>query len=43
MDDYEAGPEGASRLLSSRLDVWFAGHFRTHDALLHRRLGALDH
>jgi hemerythrin len=26
--------------LSQRLDAWFSHHFRTHDAKLHRELGA---
>ena len=43
MDDYEAGPEAASKELSARLDAWFTDHFRTHDARLHHRLGAHGH
>jgi len=43
MDGYEANPEGASKLLSNRLDLWFTGHFSTHDARLHHRLGSHDH
>jgi len=43
MDGYEADPEGASKLLSGRLDAWFTEHFKTHDARLHHRLGTHDH
>jgi hemerythrin len=43
MDGYEADPEAASKLLSTRLDLWFTEHFRTHDARLHHRLGSHDH
>jgi hemerythrin len=39
MDGYEADPEGVSKQLSERLDVWFTLHFKTHDARLHHRLG----
>lgn len=37
------GKEGSSKQLSARLDAWFTGHFKTHDARLHHRLGSHDH
>lgn len=43
MEGYETDPEGASKQLSSRLDIWFTDHFKTHDARLHHRLGTHDH
>lgn len=43
MDGYDADPQGASTLLSGRLDAWFTDHFKTHDARLHHRLGSHDH
>ena len=42
MDGYEADPDGASKLLSGRLDAWFTDHFKTHDARLHHMLGSHD-
>ncbi|HSD97748.1 MAG TPA: bacteriohemerythrin [Sulfuricaulis sp.] len=38
MDDYEDGESFSEALLAQQLQVWFTGHFRTHDARLHRRL-----
>ena len=29
--------------LSARLDAWFSRHFETHDARLHKALGAHPH
>ncbi len=46
MDDYEADPAlgsvSAERLVDSVGD-WFTGHFKTHDARLHARLGEHPH
>ncbi|MDH3638168.1 MAG: hemerythrin family protein [Gammaproteobacteria bacterium] len=39
MDDYEDKRIVSDRDLSSRLDSWFSGHFKTHDARLHMRFG----
>lgn len=37
MDDYEEGAyERAMETLGRRLETWFAGHFKTHDARLHK-------
>ncbi|MGA9031597.1 MAG: bacteriohemerythrin [Sulfuricaulis sp.] len=38
MDDYEDGESFSEELLAQQLQAWFAGHFRSHDAWLHRRL-----
>jgi hemerythrin len=38
MEDFEAGADYQAAF-SKRLHDWFVEHFRTHDALLHRRLG----
>lgn len=38
MDDYEDGELFSEALLAQQLQAWFTGHFRTHDARLHRRL-----
>jgi hemerythrin-like metal-binding protein len=38
MDDYEDGELFSEALLAQQLQTWFAGHFRTHDARLHRYL-----
>jgi hemerythrin len=38
MDDYEDGELFSEALLAQQLKTWFAGHFRSHDARLHRRL-----
>jgi hemerythrin-like metal-binding protein len=38
MDDYEDEEFFSEELLAQQLKTWFAGHFRTHDARLHRRL-----
>lgn len=43
MDDYEANAEIATADLSARLDAWFSRHFETHDARLHKALGAHPH
>jgi hemerythrin len=39
MDDFSDAPE-ASRLLAAQLEAWFARHFETHDARLHKALGS---
>ena len=41
MDDYEDGDSEAfdEQQFALRLGAWFTGHFRTHDARLHRNLG----
>ena len=38
MDDYEDGEFFSEALFAQQLQAWFAGHFRSHDARLHRRL-----
>lgn len=38
MDDYEDGELFSEALLAQQLQAWFSGHFRSHDARLHRRL-----
>ena len=38
MDDYEDGESFSEELLAQQLQAWFTGHFRSHDARLHRRL-----
>jgi hemerythrin-like metal-binding protein len=38
MDDYEDEESFSEELLAQRMKTWFAGHFRSHDARLHRRL-----
>lgn len=38
MDDYEDGESFSEARLAQQLQAWFAGHFRSHDARLHRRL-----
>lgn len=42
MDGASDTPSAADRL-STVLEEWFAKHFRTHDAQLHRRLGPHQH
>lgn len=42
MDGSRDIPSAADRL-SATLEAWFADHFQTHDARLHRRLGPHDH
>ena len=39
MDDFEGGEDNSSEL-AARLEAWFARHFETHDARLHKALGA---
>jgi hemerythrin-like metal-binding protein len=41
MDDVIGEPEVDN--LSARLDAWFSRHFETHDARLHKALGAHPH
>ena len=38
MDDYEDGEFFSEELFAQQLKTWFAEHFSTHDARLHRRL-----
>ena len=38
MDDYEDGEGFDETQFARRLEAWFTGHFRTHDARLHRQL-----
>lgn len=40
METFESAEEIDTVALSGRLDTWFTRHFRTHDAELHRTLGA---
>ena len=39
MDDYEDSREFDEQRFAQRLATWFTGHFGTHDARLHHRLG----
>ena len=39
MDDYEDRRIFEAEQFAQRLGAWFTGHFRTHDARLHRNLG----
>lgn len=43
MDDFEDDQEIGSAELSNRLNAWFSRHFETHDARLHKALGAHPH
>jgi hemerythrin-like metal-binding protein len=43
MDVFEQAEEVDTVELAGRLDTWFTRHFRTHDAELHRLLGAHPH
>jgi hemerythrin len=40
MEDYEISDLFEEGLLAQRLDAWFSRHFESHDARLHRALGA---
>ena len=42
MDDFTDEVQGASAL-AGRLEAWFGRHFETHDARLHKALGAHPH
>lgn len=43
MDDFEEGEELSDLSLAESLDAWFSRHFETHDARLHKALGAHPH
>jgi hemerythrin-like metal-binding protein len=43
MDEYQDGEGGSLDRLTASVDAWFANHFKTHDARLHRRLGDHPH
>lgn len=40
MEDFEASSRFDDRQLADALDAWFSRHFETHDARLHKALGA---
>ncbi len=40
MDDFEEEKDIGSGDLARRLEAWFARHFETHDARLHKALGS---
>jgi hemerythrin-like metal-binding protein len=40
MEDFEASSKFDERALADALDAWFSRHFETHDARLHKALGA---
>ncbi|MBR0714949.1 bacteriohemerythrin [Bradyrhizobium liaoningense] len=40
MEAYEASSSFDDSLLADALDAWFSRHFETHDARLHKALGA---
>jgi len=42
MDDFSDEAQSAGAL-AGRLDAWFSRHFETHDARLHKALGAHPH
>jgi hypothetical protein len=39
MDSVEDDQDIDDEALGARLETWFARHFETHDARLHRQLG----
>lgn len=43
MDDFEDSADIGTAELAARLEAWFTRHFETHDARLHRALGAHSH
>jgi hemerythrin len=43
MDDFEHRTATNRGDLTARLDTWFSRHFETHDARLHKALGAHPH
>lgn len=43
MDDDLAAPDASADRLVEILNNWFSGHFATHDARLHKKLGPHDH
>lgn len=43
MDDDLAGPGASAERLVEILNNWFSGHFATHDARLHKKLGPHHH
>ncbi len=43
MDDEREAPKESAERLAGVLSEWFAGHFATHDARLHKRLGPHHH
>lgn len=43
MDGVEDQPKISAERFVEALEAWFADHFRTHDARLHRRLGPHSH
>jgi hemerythrin-like metal-binding protein len=43
MDEFSDREEVASDELAERLGAWFGRHFETHDARLHKALGAHPH
>ncbi len=43
MDDFADAEVLDSDTLATRLEAWFARHFETHDARLHKKLGAHPH
>jgi hemerythrin len=43
MDDFLVAEKLDQAELAARLDVWFARHFETHDARLHRAIGMHPH
>jgi hemerythrin-like metal-binding protein len=43
MDEVAADEKIDSAELATRLDAWFSRHFETHDARLHKALGAHPH
>lgn len=43
MDDYREGRAGPAERFAKVVEAWFAEHFQTHDARLHKRLGDHPH
>ncbi len=43
MDDQAHDPDRSAEALVKVLDDWFTGHFATHDARLHKKLGPHSH
>ena len=43
MDDYREDHAGSADRVTTAVERWFADHSKTHDARLHKRLGAHPH
>ena len=43
MDEAHPGDDAMATRMTTALEAWFSGHFRTHDARLHGTLGPHSH